>query len=79
MYSSYVAADVLQLIFDPVIAAGDMSAGIVDDCFAFGTQTGENQRSASAKIGRSDGCAGQIGRAFYDGNAIFYADMRAEA
>ena len=58
MYSSYIAADVLQLIFDPVIATGDMSAGIVDDRFAFGTKTGEDQRCAGTQIGRGDGRAG---------------------
>ena len=41
-----VAADIPDFFFNVVLAARDMTAGVVDDRLAFGAETGEDQRRA---------------------------------
>ena len=46
---------------------------------AFGGETGDDHGGAGAQVGGGDGRAGQVRLAFYHGDAVFHADMRAKA
>ena len=77
-YALDTPADGTELFFDAAVAAVDMPAFVVHERFALGTESGEDECRARAQVGRADGRTGQIRRTFYDGDAVFYADVRAE-
>lgn len=71
-------ADGTELFFDAAVAAVDMPACVVHERFAFGAESCEDECRARGAVGRAYSRAGQVRRAFYDGDTVFHADMRAE-
>lgn len=77
-YALDTPADGTELFFDAAVAAVDMPACVVHERFAFGAESCEDECRARAQVGRAYSRAGQVRRAFYDGDTVFHADMRAE-